>query len=108
MLHEKARQLRFFRQRRELAAAYRRAFSTDDGKVVLKDLMRFGHFGEASFRADDPHLTSFREGERNAVLRILNLCGLADIDPEHFIQELEHDHADNAADATGYTPGAPG
>lgn len=45
--------------------------STPDGRAWMWGHLVSGHIFEASFVAGDPHLTSFRDGERNAMLRLL-------------------------------------
>jgi len=99
VLRERAKQLRFWRRRRELGRAYRRVFlANPDGEAVLRDLMRFGHFGEPVVSPGQSDVTAFRDGERNVVLRILKMCGSADIDPEQLIKELDHDDPDERGD----------
>jgi hypothetical protein len=55
----------------EIAKKYKEVFSGEAGKVVLEDLMKFGHINEISYRPGDPHQTSFNEGMRLVVTRIL-------------------------------------
>jgi len=67
-------------------SAYKKTFSTVEGKIVLEDLMTsFGCFG-TSFAAGDPHQTSFNEGARSAILRIIDTVN---VDPEMYIKMME-------------------
>lgn len=50
--------------------AYQRLFDSEDGKVVLNDLMRSCYFYRTTAEAS-PHETYFNEGQRAVVLRIL-------------------------------------
>jgi len=51
---------------------YKKVFSSPEGKRVLFDLMKQGHYFHSSFTGD-PHEVIFREGERNLVNYILTL-----------------------------------
>lgn len=44
-----------------------------NGQAILEDMMKAHHFFDSTFVADDPYMTMVREGERNAVLRILTI-----------------------------------
>lgn len=57
--------------------AYRRLFSTDDGIVVLDDLMKSHYISQSTFESpeDAASLVAYREGGKNAVLRILAMAG---------------------------------
>jgi hypothetical protein len=52
------------KQLEELKLSYRRTFNTDDKS-------RFGY--EATTFSDNPHITSFNEGQRAAVLLIVRM-----------------------------------
>lgn len=61
----------------ERAKLYRHVFSTPEGERVLEDLIG-AHFIQASTfeHADDSYaLVAYREGGKNAILRILALSG---------------------------------
>lgn len=61
----------------DIAEVYRHVFSTPEGKRVLEDLIE-NHFICASVfeNANDPFaIVAYREGGKNAVLRILALAG---------------------------------
>ena len=57
----------------ELKLNYRRTFESDDGKVVLEDLKKRCSFYQTTHQPGDPHESAFLEGQRYAVLMILNL-----------------------------------
>ena len=54
-----------------LHAAYVRCFNTDDGKVVLSDLMKEGFMFKPTFVSGDPQASALNEGSRRLVLSIL-------------------------------------
>lgn len=58
-------------QARSTLHAYRRLFSTEDGKTVLKDLMRSCFFLTPT-QGKDSYETYLNEGSRAVVLRIMN------------------------------------
>jgi len=55
--------------------AYSAVFLTEDGRIVLRDLMERGHFFVSSHIDNHPTQTVFREGERHMVLTILAMLG---------------------------------
>lgn len=78
--------------KRSLAAsatihAYRRLFSTEDGKLVLEDLMKSNNIGR-SVIGNDTHHTYYQEGARNLVLRIIQTCGLEEKSIKMMIDEM--------------------
>lgn len=58
------------KEAQEIYKAYYRAFNTEDGKLVLDDLIQNYH-NRNSFVQGDPYCTSFNEGTRRVVLDIL-------------------------------------
>ena len=67
--------------------AYKRVFSSEDGKVVLEDLMlSAGIISGSSYVPGDPHQTSFNEGRREIVNRIIESIN---IDPTRFMKIVE-------------------
>ena len=58
-----------------LRLAYQRAFSTDDGLVVLRHLCEVLRLGVTPHVPGAPHETAFRAGETNALLGILDMIG---------------------------------
>ena len=61
------------KQIEELKLAYRRAFGTEDGERVLRDLKARFSFESSTFVPGDPHQSAFREGQRDAVLLIVRM-----------------------------------
>lgn len=68
-------------------ANYKQVFGTEIGKRVLWDMMQ-EHFILGHTFHDNPHEMSFREGQRNVVLRILNLIKL---DTKLLLERLEEE-----------------
>ena len=60
----------------DIAAAYRHVFATPEGEIVLEDLMNMHYINRSTFeQPNDPAtLIAYREGGKNAVLRILALA----------------------------------
>tara|TARA_R100000687_G_C6381005_1_gene132625 strand:+ start:101 stop:316 length:216 start_codon:yes stop_codon:yes gene_type:complete len=56
---------------KSLKISYRAAFSSQEGERVLADLQS-AYYRRGSF-SKDAHETSYREGQRSVVIRILNL-----------------------------------
>jgi hypothetical protein len=56
----------------ELIKSYKRLFESEDGQVVLYDMMQAGHM-LAHNHSSDPYTSAFKEGERNAILRVLTI-----------------------------------
>jgi len=73
----------------DMMIKYRKVFSSDDGKEVLKDLMKVAHVLDCTYYSGDPHETAYREGERSIVLRILKTINT---DPEQVLKMLEQDN----------------
>lgn len=59
-----------------MAQAYAEVFGSPKGKKVLHDILKKAHFIEPSYVRGDAHETSFREGERNQALRIVQVLNL--------------------------------
>lgn len=66
-------------------ASYRAVFNTEDGRKILFDLMRTHYLLSSSFNPDALEMARM-EGERNVVLRILNIINT---DPEKFRKLIE-------------------
>ncbi len=64
----------------EIKRVYFRCFDTDDGKKVLKDLVKFCGQSDSSVRSIpiDPHQVCFNEGKRRVYLRILKFTEMKD------------------------------
>ena len=77
----------------KLQANYRSLFNTEDGKLVLRDLMTQFHIW-ANVTDDLPHIMIQREGERSVVLYIMNMMQEDKRIPADLLQEkanAEHD-----------------
>lgn len=57
-------------KKEKIAQAYRRLFATDDGQVVLEDMMRTFHVFSSVMDGTSEE-TAHKEGERSVVLRIM-------------------------------------
>jgi len=71
--------------------AYRRLFETDDGKLVLRHLMKVGFVTRSTFVAGDPHRTALNEGARRLVLSIIRA---ARINVDKLIDDIGKELAD--------------
>ncbi len=72
----------------KLVTQYKTVFASEQGKAVLKDLVENNYIKGSTFSVKHPHLTSFREGQRNAILRIL---AMLEMDPEQFLNQPEEE-----------------
>jgi len=79
------------RNQNELRAAYAQTFNTEQGRVVLADLLREGCvLCPVITNPHQPDIGSmaFLEGKRNMALRILDLCHIRAMDEIQTIAEL--------------------
>ena len=60
----------FGKKMKATVLAYKRFFDTEDGKLILKDLMKSCHMASSTVDSST-HETYFNEGARSVVLRIL-------------------------------------
>lgn len=65
---------------------YKFIFKTTEGRRVLYDLMRAHNVMQTTYVANDPIAMAIREGERNAVLRILTILKMNPRQMERFIE----------------------
>lgn len=56
----------------ELTKTYQRVFKSSDGETILEDLEKRCNVNNTSF-SENPHETSFREGQRQVVLFIKSI-----------------------------------
>jgi hypothetical protein len=82
-----------------IADDYHLTFSSAHGRRVLLDMMAKFHLNHSSFHRD-PHVTAFREGERNSVLYILTMLNMTERDLALMIAERE-DEARKVREAVG-------
>jgi len=57
---------------KQLKTDYQTTFDTKEGKRVLADLQS-AYYHRSSHTKGDPYETAFREGQRNVIIRIINL-----------------------------------
>jgi hypothetical protein len=81
----------FAYKQRQLMIDYQNTFNSETGKRVLYDLMRVHHVVSLSHVKNNPDMTTFHEGERNVVLRIMSNLNfkIADLDEAIKQGELE-------------------
>jgi hypothetical protein len=75
-------------KRADLVRAYKTVFSTDEGKLVLNDLMKTFHILQSTMDAN-PHEVSYKEGERSVVLRILRTINIDANELEKILNDQE-------------------
>lgn len=76
-------------RKRRLADAYQRVFGSDDGRMVLTDLLRHGGLLETSHEPGDPCTTAFNEGRRSMACEILAQLRWSEADAQHIALEQE-------------------
>lgn len=76
------------RERLYLKKAYRQVFSTEDGKIVLRHLMRTCFITSPTFIAGDPQSTAMNEGSRRVVLSILKFLKM---DEKELLKQIEQE-----------------
>lgn len=59
---------------------YKEVFSTDAGKRVVADLLRFTQYSTLAFTPGDPNMTSFVLGKQVVAKRIIGLLNLSEDD----------------------------
>jgi len=57
---------------KQLKQDYKLAFATKEGESVIADL-KSAYYHRGSYSKNDPHETSYREGQRSVIIRIINL-----------------------------------
>jgi len=57
---------------KQLKQQYKITFSSKEGEKVLADLTS-AYYHRSSFIKNDPYETSYREGQRSVLIRIINL-----------------------------------
>ena len=78
----------FGKKLRETTLAYKRVFESQDGKLILKDLMKCCNFLNSSV-GRDANETFFNEGARSILLRILKTTSMSLDDIEKYVQQVE-------------------
>lgn len=77
----------FRRKKLDDALYYQRVFGSDDGKIVLADLVKKNNVLSNTFN-EDSHRSAFNQGRRDAILEIL---AILNIDIEEAFYMLEQD-----------------
>lgn len=75
-------------ERAERIRAYKRVFESDDGKLVLSDLIKVCHVFNTVMDAN-PVEMAYKEGERSVVLRILRTLKTNPAEMEKILNDLE-------------------
>lgn len=70
--------------------AYKRFFDTEDGKLILKDLMKSCHFMSSTMDVNS-HETAFNEGARSVILRIIKTTNTSIEQLNKLIEKLEEE-----------------
>lgn len=78
---------------KDTVLAYQRLFDTQDGKIVLKDLMKSCGF-DATIVGKDSNETYYNEGARSVVLRIVQNCNLSVDKLNKMIKDMEEQYED--------------
>lgn len=69
----------------DMLVKYQSVFGSDDGQIILKDLMASCHFLRTTL-SDSPYETHFKEGQRAVIIRILETLK---VDPTQMLTILE-------------------
>ena len=57
---------------KQLKQDYKNTFSTKEGDAVIADL-KSAYYHRGSYSKNDTHETSYQEGQRSVIIRIINL-----------------------------------
>lgn len=79
MIEEQTKQRKRASKAAATISAYRRLFSTDDGKIVLADMMKSCHVSR-SVVGPTPYDTYFNEGQRSVVLSLMGTAGMTEVE----------------------------
>lgn len=95
--------MNFFKRRAEKAEktynAYRRLFSTEDGAVVLADLMRSCNFMDTVY-GEDANETYFNEGKRSVLLAIMKTAKMSPEEVSRIVSSIKKEDMADFADDT--------
>ena len=81
---DKQSAIEVIQKRKDIVRSYQKVFSTEDGQVVLHDMMKVFKFYETS-ACPDANETFFNEGQRSVVLSIL---GVLKVDSEKYTKNI--------------------
>lgn len=76
--------LNFRKKKLDQVAAYQALFSSEDGKKVLYDLIKTHHIISPTFSKNELEF-ALKEGERNVVLRILQIIK---VNPQKLLEDI--------------------
>ena len=76
------------KQMKATIQAYKRVFDSEDGKLILNDLMKSCHFMQSTYDKD-PYETHFNEGARSVIVRILKTQNTSMDKVNELIRRLE-------------------
>ncbi|UOF78037.1 hypothetical protein [Caudoviricetes sp.] len=82
------------KERIEVHAAYSRFFNSEDGKTILRHLMKTCYVTSSTFVAGDPHQSAMNEGSRRTVLSIMNF---ASKDHKLLVKQIEEEISNNVS-----------
>lgn len=80
------------KERIHVHAAYKRVFGTEDGKTILKHLMKEGFVFDTTFVAGDPHKSAMNEGSRRVILSIMRFVAK---DHRELVNQIEKEISKN-------------
>ena len=72
---------------------YKRVFGTEQGKRIMQELIQ-AHYIMQPVMNKDPLVMAFKEGQRNVVLRILNILETSE---EQMHKLLRETHSENTS-----------
>jgi hypothetical protein len=81
---DKQSAIEIVQRKKDIVRSYQKVFSSEDGQVVLHDMMGVFHFYSTT-ATPDPHETSFNEGQRSVILSIL---GILKVDSEKYTKNI--------------------
>ena len=70
---------------------YKSTFGTVVGNRVLHDLMNTHYILRPTLDVDNAHVTSFREGQRDVVLRIFTILKMNPVSLEQHINKIQEE-----------------
>lgn len=76
----------FIKSKREMIINYKQTFATEQGKAVLKDMMKCAKVNQSCFD-QNPYETAYNEGARDFFLRIFRTIS-TDPDSMDMLQKL--------------------
>lgn len=74
--------------------AYRTVFKSDEGRLILADLLRFARYHDPVIVPGDPLSTGFADGQRRIVTRIIKLTEMTEEQVLQMANQPEEVHHD--------------